>query len=792
MPGREEALERARASRRLGELRQRLNTDRADNTLLRDLSNSIPMPSPPHLRGREDKREGDEAASSALAGFATAMGTTAAGIAAGNWGPDEAAKRSPIYKDYLKESFQELLPKVSPGFYEPDLYESDIKIEKSGGFRGGDNLQDEKLYSKLPKKANWFSDVYGLSEGELHQAEVEASAHAAGRDPRKPAKEDYEYARQSLQRMGDELPITGVDWEGAPSRLGQKTPPYLVTAVGVPEFGPDLGGFSRGSTPAEGVNTTKAYTVVPNSNAGRFRSRLLPSLIDRVYGEKANQVDSTGSAGWDRISLSDGLERSKPISPVAKSRWNTLSKDEQLGMLQREAPGRPGTYPAGYVWGTLYDTPRYEYASVGGKNAPNPEVVVSEVRTPPELETHYMPTGDTFDPRVVYKQRPGEKAIGPAWGASDYLGAPAASRPKRNTAGDLVWRSDLTERRGGLSLADAQAVQQHLGLPVSVRRGTELSEQVLERAVEGIRRSDETLGSHADVIDRYARSLPRAGNTTAPRQPAKGLQSNMEMDTAVGIPSGVRERFDLHRGMQAAGFSPTRPGVQQLNKTAQNNALRRVSSFNAIRNNAPGIGAGLALADPSAAAILGAAVSERDPRVRLGLARDAVRIYGENAVVGGVTGAAVSGALSGAVRLGLPGLASGAAGVIGVTAPALAIQAVTDSADKYLLGATGRGLSSHYQDFRDKGSGMSQSMIERDRSRPQPRSNGGVARQVLPQLLPQPRAVMANTPTGVARVVPTPRRNAVEQEARNRVNLFRQRFNPLKGEFGLSELLRGR
>jgi hypothetical protein len=66
------------------------------------------------------------------------------------------------------------------------------------------------------------------------------------------------------------------------------------------------------------------------------------------------------------------------------------------------------------------------------------------------------------------------------------------------------------------------------------------------------------------------------------------------------------------------------------------------------------------------------------------------------------------------------------------------------------------------------------------------------ARQAVPQLFPTPRAVPANTPSGVAQVTRTQQQNPVIREARNRAALFRQRFNPAQGEFGLTELLMGR
>lgn len=435
------------------------------------------------------------------------------------------------------------------------------------------------------------------------------------------------------------------------------------------------------------------------------------------------------------------------------------------------APGQTrGANQSGYLWGSLYEYPRYEYAR---DSRGNPEVVVSDVRTPPELETGYLTTNMTRDPRVTYLGA-NEKALGPSWGMSDYMGpaGPLAGRQRRNTAGDISFRSDLVEARGGFSLADAQAVQRQLGLKPTVPEELGLDPgRALERAIETIR-SKEGLASHAEVVDTYARRLPRMGRTTNPRSPADVRVSEFSLDTRPGITSSLRKAYDIAGALREANMPPTREGYTQTWSNAAEVAAKRVQGIRRVQAAAPAAGIAASLADPEAAKLLGMAVRESNPRVQRGLAADALRVYGQNAVVGGIQGAAISGAIEGVKRLGMGGVAAAAVPALAVAGPALTGMAAVSAADNYLQAATGEGLKAKTQRVQRKVS-------------PQ-------AAQAIPQLLPSARAVVARTPSGVARLTKPRSVNPVAQEALNRAALFRQRFNPLRGEFGLSELLLGR
>jgi len=479
----------------------------------------------------------------------------------------------------------------------------------------------------------------------------------------------------------------------------------------------------------------------------------------------------------------------------------SLTQVQRLGLLEAITPGQLfGRNQSGYLWGTLTEHPRYEYVDVAGEgNAKNPEILVSEVRTPPELETRYLFTGDTHDPRVRYKDAPDAKTLGPSWGVSEQpVQGQIAGRRKRNTAGDISFRGDLIERRGGFSLADAQAVQNQLGLPVSFDRDGKSAAKALEDAVESIRVA-EGLPSHAAVIDKHARSLPRLGSTTAPRQPATGKLSAMPLDTSLGVTSDLRRAFDLPGALTEAGYEPNRVGLKQANADIRSAAAGRVSRLdNAIRV-APAFGTALSFADPEAANLLGTALREEGP-TRTGLLADAARVYGQNALIGGVQGGLVSGALAAAPRLGLGALATTAATGLGVASPALAGMAVVQTADGYLKGATGEGLGEHWKKFQELRYGNEPAPVSTPKpaTKNQPLRTAGssIARQVVPQIAPTPKPVMANNSTGVAQVKPyTPPANAaqsIQREAARRLKQFQQNFNPLRGDLGLSELFFGR
>lgn len=242
-------------------------------------------------------------------------------------------------------------------------------------------------------------------------------------------------------------------------------------------------------------------------------------------------------------------------------------------------------------------------------------------------------------------------------------------------------------------------------------------------------------------------------------------------DARPGMAASPRRAFDMPEALRQAGQEPATGGIQAANQAADAFAKDRLKAMRAIKFGAPGVGALSGLADPEAAELLGAALRQEGP-MRTGLLRDAARTLGQNTVVGAVQGGVISGAMAAAPYLGLAPQAAAAATGLTVAAPALAGAAVVNTVDGYLRGATGAGLATH---------------TRRVQSKAQP--SGMTAAQ---QLFPAPRAVVARTPSGTARLTRTRPTNPALQEARNRAALFRQRFNPLRGEFGLSELLLGR
>lgn len=749
MPGREEALERAR----LAQLRQRLNVERNDNTLFRGLADEGlrgPLFDPVRGMGRstltpEEVERSEQAVSAAATGLIAAPLAFVAGEAA-----RQALPRQTLGDQEHLRTIQRSFPRLDPSLYASDPGRHGAKLrELPRGYEFGSPGQ-RAVPGALQYEALGLVDNRGLLADPLDE------------------------------------PLRGVDWDQSARELGRATPDRLTTVQNVPQSGPDLGGFARNwSGPDDGNRV--AYTVVPNANSSRFSQRLLPAVIDQVYSKDAKPKAPTAikkgpgawpgysagrvTGGYDfEASMDDILER-ESVRPVPRTRLAELEPADRLALLERLAPGQlAGNNQSGYVWGTLTEMPRYrEYGGDGVST--NPEVVVSEVRTPPELETRYLYTGDTHDPAVRYNQSPDVKAVGPAWGATELPAAgPLSGRRKRNVAGDISFRTDLIERRGGFSLADAQAVQSQLGLPVSFGREGLPAARALEEAVESIRTAEQ-LPSHAAVVEKYARPLPRQGSTTSPRQPATGRMSEMPLDTRVGVTSQLQQAFDVPGALQEAGYEPTKAGLKQANAGIADAAQRRLQGLDRAVRFAPAAGTLLGLADPQAAELVGAALREEGP-ARSGLIKDAARVYGQNALVGGIQGGLVSGALAAAPRLGLGALATAAVPVLGVAAPVLAGATAVQTVDGYLRGATGEGLTAHTQ---------------RTQQQAQP-----ALRNPVNAVFPTPKAVPARTPSGVARLRPAKPANPVIQEALNRVALFQENFNPLRGDLGVSELLFGR
>jgi hypothetical protein len=639
----------------------------------------------------------------------------------------------------------------------------------------GDNVSFDTTYrADIPG----FKDIYGKSENEIVK-ELRAGGV------------ELDEAIGRVRDLSKDVPLEKTDWSTTQFENSSLPRRGYPTATSIPEPGPDLGGFARGWD-GPGENAV-VYTAVPNANSGRFSQRLLPAMIDRVYGRDNptyREPDlEPGGRGYDlrRPPEVDIYGVRRPPGDgrlLEKGRWDEYSRGERAWLLDQMAPGQTsGSNVSAQVWGTEYEYPRYNYAETAVARVPgaankslgNPEIVVSEVRTPAELETNYLTTGRAANPYVKYEfDGKGNYAVGPSWGRSLQMGNPgnaAAVRRRGQTDGDISFRGDLIERRGGLSLADAQALQSKLGLPVVVPHDKMTPAAALEQAIESIREK-EGLESHGAVIDRYARRLPNLGRTTAPRQPAQGLTYLSGVETAVQFPQAVQRAVDLPGALERAGLPPTPRSLDTVNTAAREAAKRRIRGLQGVGRALPVVGALSGFADPGVTGPLGAMTRTSDPGELLRLTGDAGRAYASSGLLGAGAGAALSAGLRGiasrapvaATRL----VAGGAA-----AAPALAVMGVADAADAYLQGATGAGLKQHWQSFQDQG------------------TNRGAA-QVLPELLPQARSVPANTSSGTARIVPTVAQNPVTRELKNRAALARRNFNPVRGDFGVSEVLFGR
>lgn len=222
------------------------------------------------------------------------------------------------------------------------------------------------------------------------------------------------------------------------------------------------------------------------------------------------------------------------------------------------------------------------------------------------------------------------------------------------------------------------------------------------------------------------------------------------------------------------------------------------------------------------AATLAGAIPVLDPGTWKELGKGNLGAAAQRVATGAAVGIASSpviGAVAGVAQrvapVVVPRLLAGA-NIVGIaTAPVAAVQAY----DGFLQGSTGTGLREHWQKLRDKAAGTPPSAMQERREYSEGwitlpgkgrrwRDSAGTffleqpgaikvagadtARQVIPQLFPRAVSVPANTPTGVAKLEPLRAPPSLLQRAQERVNLARERFNPAKGEWGLSELLFGR
>lgn len=712
MPGREEALERAR----LQAIRQELGVPEPGSDPLKSALrrvNSLTLPDARESSSLSDEKErAAEAADYSMAGTLSLL--AGGSSAAAGFFPDpvqEWRHPDPLQKALRRAAFEDRLPDLDPSFIANGRY--------NGAPSGDTALSNEIAY--------WT-------------------------------------------KRGDGSP----DWNAVSRSLGGRPrPPRSV--LGAPAFGADLGSFSRTAGDG-GPNTRRAFTVVPNVNSGRFSQRLAPKLIEEVYSrdavrdtERPDQFSFDRVIGDERVSqLSD---RVKEVRPVPERAIGLMPPEDRVALMMKIAPDQMSARgsQSGYLWGTEISHPRYEYAGDGRAN--NPEILVSDINARPDLEVAYPFTGNTQNPYLTGSMRRDTPTA--AWGATAPPpdGATLSNRRKRDTAGDIAWRGDLTQRRGGFSLADAQAVQNRLGLPISINDEAVPAGRVLEGAVESIRKA-EGLPDHASVVEKYARRMPRLGNTTAPRQLAVVREGVFPLDTALGISPGMQRAYDARTAEARAGFESS----QQADLAIREQARRRRREVRRVKTGLPLGGALLNMADPQAAGIVGAAVREQDPGVRAGLIRDAFRAYGVNAATGAAQGAAISAGMQLLPRIGAAAAVAPIATGLAVTAPALAGAAVVGSVDEYLRQSTGEGLKPRMQSVQ--------------------RKLAPAARDPINAVFPTPKAVPARTPSGAAqltrtRPAPSNPLQRAQAELRRRQGLAQEaRRRPW--DFGLSEMLFGR
>lgn len=556
-------------------------------------------------------------------------------------------------------------------------------------------------------------------------------------------------------RMVDEkFTVPSIDWDKTARRLNRGSATPLTWLSNVPEYGPDLGSFERstGATPQSGQ--IKAYTVTPGVNSGRFANRLLPGLIDEVYGQIKPQIDSGQADRSSRFQGKDSYFTPSDAARIPDSAmlasdpgtgpiWAESELADKVRAMDSMAPGQSrGANQSAVLWGTTFPQPRYQYADAAGKGGANPAVHVSMVDIPDSLETDYAYTANTHSPYVRrYNQPPGEYTVGPHWGAAQTaVTAPApGGRPKRDVAGDISWRADLTRSRGEFTLADAQSVQKNLGLPVTgLAAHGEDSGDALARAIGSIREKLD-LGTDAEVVDRYARRVPRLGRTTSPRQPATVNEGRFAPDVSPGIPSAMREAYDLPGALERAGLPPTRSSLRQLNAEVGEAAARQLRGVNRLAGAAPVIGAVGGLLDPEAAALLARSASSVNPERQRQLLLQGMTAFGRNTATGA--------AIGGAAQLGLRALASQAPAVAAQVLP-MASRAVAvggpvglaasayATADAVAEGLTGRSLTDR--------------AVSGVRQHVSPAIVGPTTSQAVAELFPVPRTVPANTSTGAA------------------------------------------
>lgn len=670
-----------------------------------------------NTKEKNSKRAGEDAVLPAISAFsgATALATTLPYAIL----PGTSNQYTDFEKEIILNNFQNKLSGLSPDFY----------YNSNSNFRPGFSTNTS----------------YGLSGPKAGETVADTSFT-------KNIKYQDNIPFKSSELNPSEININTIDWDktnkNASNMLNEKIINWNSVLSSVPEYGPDLGGFQRHYGESLKPERIQAYTVTPGVNSSRFASKELPRLIDEVYNQLNPEIKPEDQITPYFTKPKFGVipsEATLALDPGDGPIWAENELADKVRAMDKAAPRQSlGENQSAVVWGTTTDTPVYSYALRNGIQTENPEIHVSRFFAPAKYQTNYAYTPNTHSPYVKrYSDPENTFRAGPHWGAaSDSTSAIQQQNLwRRPVVGDVSFRTDLIEARGSLNLADLQAIQNKLGIPITTGNPKEIeSKNLLQDAVRSIRNA-EGLPTDTAVIDKYARRMPALGGTTAPRTPARISKATSNADIKIEMPESIRNAYDLPKALEQIGLPPTAASLEQINQEIANNSSQQLSRINRRIGVLPTIGAMSGLLDPDAAKLFAQSARTKDPKQSRQYLLEGTQTLGTNTVIGT--------AIGGAAQMG--------ANLFTKTAPAIAARILPRVATGVALGGPlGLGVAA-YSTADAIAEGLTgQSLTNRGvtafRNSISPFIVGPTSTQAVNQLFPQPRSVTANTNTGTARL----------------------------------------
>lgn len=662
--------------------------------------------------GTNPEQDGNSRADQAAIGLFSGLGGLGAASAAA-LGGDVISDKFPgskFEKEVRSVNYKELLPGLDKEFYQRPGLSSLRGVTSDGDYRFGQLTRFNSRLRFDVQPQDVFDEVFGKQ---------------------------------------DDFPVPSVDWgktsQSFWTNQTRKSVKDSLTSYDIPIFGQDLGGFARRTPSTASESLTRVLTATPQTNSSRFAHRDLPELVNTVYGKLARSqeikdaIDNASAIGDNSVASAGKIpDHYKKNSTVGSRQemfqnWRQKELSDQIALMDTMSPGQSrGTGVSATVWGTLDSTPRYEYTDIrnGTIRSGNPEIHVMDVDTPSAYQTKYLYTPDTRSPFVNrFSDTPGEYNVGPHWGMVEQMGPLSTSgRRKSDVTGDISFNSGLIKKRGALSFADIQAVQQANGIPITIDPGER--GRGFRDAVESVRKKLE-LNTHREVIERFARNVPVLGQTTAPRQPARVISTSpADPDLAIRPTSSLKRAYDLPAALKAAGVPATIGGIRAVNKEVDQRAaqalarVERTARFVPLAGNISG-----AVMDPDAARLVAQGLASGGPS---GVSK--VLQGGQTMVTNSLIGTAIGGGLKEGFKMltrRAPAIAASvlpkvAAGLEAVTPAGLALSAY-QTADAAVEGLTGRSMTRHAADaFRGSPAGQALRTAV----------GGRQASEVLPQLFP--------------------------------------------------------